>query len=75
MFCWFTVISSFLNLLKLFMVLCIGGIGVAVTGMILDDETFWFIADMYFIVIFALNAIVLYKAALFIITLNKQNKN
>jgi len=75
MFCWFTVISSFLNLLKLFMVLCIGGIGVAVIGMILDDETFWFIADMYFIVIFALNAIVLYKAALFIITLNKQNKN
>jgi len=69
------MISSFLNLLKLFMILCIVGIGVVVTGMILDDVTFWFIADMYFIVIFVTNAIVLYKSALFIMTLNKQNKN
>ena len=67
--------SSFLKLLILFMILCIVGIGVVVTGMILDDLTFWFVADMYFIVIFALTAIVLYKAIIFIRTLNKKNKN
>ncbi len=69
------MISSFLNLLKLFMILCIVGIGVVVTGMILDDVTFWFIADMYFIAFFVLNAIVLIKSVFFIRTLNKKNKN
>ncbi len=71
LFYWYVMIS-FLNLLILFMILCLGGIGVVVTGMIIDDITFWFIADMYFIIIFAITALVLYKATLFIKTLQKK---
>ena len=57
------------------MILGIVGIVMVVSGMILDDLTFWFISDMYFIAFFALNAIVLYKAILFIRTLDNKNKN
>ncbi len=69
------MISSILNLLKLFMILCLVGIGVVVSGMILDDVTFWFIADMYFIGIFATTPLVLYKTVRLIKKLDKKNKN
>lgn len=45
----------------IFMILCAVGVPVVITGMILDDVTYWFVADMYFIVIFASSALVFYK--------------
>lgn len=75
MFCWSVVISSFVNLLKLFVILCIGGIAMIVIGLILDDGTFWFASDVYSIVILGANTLVLYKAIIFIRTLNQKNKN
>ena len=43
------------------------------TGMYLDDLTFWFIADMYFISVFALTGAVLYKVNNILKTFGKKN--
>lgn len=49
------------TLSTIFLILCSVGVPVVIIGMILDDITYWFVADMYFIVIFASSAAVFYK--------------
>ena len=60
---------SFVNGLKLFVLLCVGGIASVGVGLYLDNLTFWLISDVYVIVILGLHIPVLYKAAVIIKTL------
>ncbi len=45
---------------KLFGILCVVGVYFVVSGMYFDDVTYWFVADMYFIGIFAGSAVLFY---------------
>jgi len=45
---------------SVFMILCGIGVPVVVIGVILDDITYWALADTYFIAIFASSAAVFY---------------
>ena len=48
------------NFQILFMILCGNGVTFVITGMFLDDRTFWFISDMYFVAVFSGSVIVFY---------------
>ncbi len=65
---------SFVNELKLFILLCVGGIALIGVGLYLDDLTFWLISDVYILVILCLHIPILYKAAVLIKTLEKSKK-
>ena len=45
---------------SIFMILCGIGAPIVIVGMILDDLTYWFVADMYFIAVFASSGVVFY---------------
>ena len=48
------------NFQVLFIALCVNGVTFVITGMFLDDLTFWLLADMYFIAVFSGSAMVFY---------------